>query len=288
MAREAVELREIALSHMEADKTVNFLSTEEVELSNTFLRDGHVVREAESESILESVRQDVIQIATNWLKQNGLESASFDLANSHKFVPNDRLNDLRLTIFAEINKLSDIRQRYFSLARQTISTLVGNELAMQNKVNMSVQQPHDESSVLPMHSDIWTGDSPFQVVLWVPLTDASETNSMFFLPPLASREARNRVAAGEFKSMDQIENAYRSQLITMVVPHGKVLVFDSSCLHGNVLNETKTSRWSINCRFTGLLTPFTNPERRLGTYYLPITTRAATKMGLEIMNTDKA
>ena len=273
---------------MEADKTVNFLSTEEVELSNTFLRDGHVVREAESESILESVRQDVIQIATNWLKQNGLESASFDLANSHKFVPNDRLNDLRLTIFAEINKLSDIRQRYFSLARQTISTLVGNELAMQNKVNMSVQQPNDESSVLPMHSDIWTGDSPFQVVLWVPLTDASETNSMFFLPPLASREARDRVAAGEFKSMDQIENAYRSQLITMVVPHGKVLVFDSSCLHGNVLNETKTSRWSINCRFTGLLTPFTNPERRLGTYYLPITTRAATKMGLKIMNTDKA
>jgi hypothetical protein len=55
-----------------------------------------------------------------------------------------------------------------------------------------------------------------------------------------------------------------------------------------VLNETKTSRWSINCRFTGLLTPFTNPERRLGTYYLPITTRAATKMGLGIMNTDKA
>jgi sporadic carbohydrate cluster 2OG-Fe(II) oxygenase len=273
---------------MEADKTVSFFSPEEIELSNNFLREGYVVCEAESEANLKSIRQNVMQIATNWLKQNDLDSESFDLANSHQFVPNDRLNDLRLTIFAEINKLTDIRQRYFSLARQTIATMVGNELAMQNKVNMSVQQPNDESSVLPMHSDIWTGDSPFQVVLWVPLTDASETNSMFFLPPTESREARKRVAAGEFKSMDQIENAYRSQLITMVVPYGKVLIFDSSCLHGNVLNETKTSRWSINCRFTGLLTPFTNPERRLGTYYLPITTRAATKMGLEIMNTDKA
>jgi sporadic carbohydrate cluster 2OG-Fe(II) oxygenase len=273
---------------MEVDKTVSFFSSEEIELSNSFLRDGYVVCGAESETNLKSIRQNVIQIATNWLKQNGIESATFDLANSHKFVPNDRLNDLRLTIFAEINKLPDIRQRYFSLARQTLATLVGNELAMQNKVNMSVQQPNDEISVLPMHSDIWTGDSPFQVVLWVPLTDASETNSMFFLPPTESRDARRRVAAGEFKSMDQIENAYRSQLITMAVPHGKVLIFDSSCLHGNVLNETKTSRWSINCRFTGLLTPFTNPERRLGTYYLPITTRAATKMGLEIMNTDKA
>ena len=281
-------LREIALSEMEADEMTSFFSPEEIELSNNFLRDGYVVREAESEWNLKSIRQDVIQIATNWLKQNGLESASFDLANSHKFVPNDRLNDLRLTVFTEINKHADIRQRYFTLARQTLANLVGNELAMQNKVNMSIQQPDDESSVLPMHSDIWTGDSPFQVVLWVPLTDASDTNSMFFLPPNASREARRRVAAGEFKSMDQIEAAYRKQMITMVVPHGKVLIFDSSCLHGNVLNETKTARWSINCRFTGLLTPFTNPERRLGTYYLPITTRAATKLGLSILNADKA
>ena len=273
---------------MESDKTISFFSSEELELSNNFLRDGYVVRDAESESNLKGIRQDVIQITTNWLKQNNLESASFDLANSHKFVPNDRLNDLRLTNFAEINKHADIRQRYFSLARQTLATLVGNELAMQNKVNMSVQQPNDESSVLPMHSDIWTGDSPFQVVLWVPLTDASDTNSMFFLPPNESREARHRVTAGEFKSMDQIESAYHSQMITMVVPYGKVLIFDSSCLHGNVLNETKTARWSINCRFTGLLTPFTNPERRLGTYYLPITTRAATKMGLSILNADKA
>jgi len=288
VATESIELREIALSRMEADKTVSFLSPEEIKLSSTFLRDGYVIRESESELILESIRQDVIRIATNWLKQNNFESASFDLAYSHKFVPNDHLNDLRLHIFAEINKLSDIRQRYFSLARETISTLVGNELAMQNKVNMSIQQPNDESSVLPMHSDIWTGDSPFQVVLWVPLTNASETNSMFFLPPIASREARSRVASGEFRSMDQIENAYRSQLVTMVVPYGKVLIFDSGCLHGNVLNETKTARWSINCRFTGLLTPFTNPERRLGTYYLPITTRAATKIGLEALTSERA
>ena len=129
-------LREIALTQMKTDKTISFFSSEELEPCNNFLRDGYVVREAESESNLKGIRKDVIQIATNWLKQNGLESASFDLANSHKFVPNDRLNDLRLTIFAEINKHADISQRYFTLARQTLANLVGNELAMQNKVNM--------------------------------------------------------------------------------------------------------------------------------------------------------
>ena len=273
---------------MNRDSAVSFLAQEEITLSNDFLRNGFVVCDAESPQILESIRQDVIQIAINWLKQGQLNSNAFELSNSHNFVTNYRLNDLRLTIFAELNKIPDIRQRYFWLAQKSLATLVGNELAMQNKVNLSIQQPNDESSVLPIHSDIWTGDSPFQVVLWVPLTDASKSNSMFLLPPNESREARQRVAAGEFKSMDQIECEYNSQMVTMVVPYGKVLIFDSNCLHGNVLNETKTVRWSINCRFTGLLTPFTNPERRLGTYYLPITTRAATKIGLSILGTETA
>ena len=272
---------------MNEDSTANFLSPEETALSDDFLLNGFVICNTESPQILESIRQDVTQISIKWLKQSQLESKSFELSNSHNFVTNEQINDLRLTIFTEVNKIVDIRQRYFWLARQSLNALVGNELAMQNKVNLSIQQPNDESSVLPIHSDIWTGDSPFQVVLWVPLTDASKSNSMFILPPIESREARQRVAAGEFKSMDQIEREYHSQMVTMVVPYGKVLIFDSNCLHGNVLNETKTVRWSINCRFTGLLTPFTNPERRLGTYYLPITTRAATKMGLTILNTQE-
>ncbi len=272
---------------MFADSVNSFFSPEENVMSQDFLQNGFIVCDSESPKILESIRRDVTQIATSWLKQNQIESNLYDLATSHDFVANERLNDLRLTIFNEINKITNIRQRYFWLARQGLAVLVGNELSMQNKVNLSIQQPNDESSVLPIHSDIWTGDSPFQVVLWVPLTDASKSNSMIHLPPNESREARQRVAAGDFKSMDQIETEYHSQMVTMVVPYGKVLIFDSNCLHGNVLNETKSVRWSMNCRFTGLLTPFTNPERRLGTYYLPITTRAATKMGLSVLNTQE-
>lgn len=273
---------------MSKDQKADFLSPEETALSQSFLAHGHVICDAESPKVLHSIRNDVSLFANTWLKNNKLDKKSFDLAVSHDSVPSEQLNNLRLTIFTELNKQVDIRQRYFSLARNTLAILVGNELAMQNKVNLSIQQPKDESSVLPMHSDIWTGDSPFQVVLWVPLTDASETNSMFFLPPNESREARLRTTAGEFKSMDQIESEYRNEMTIMTIPYGKVLIFDSNCLHGNKLNKSKTSRWSINCRFTGLMTPFINPERRLGTYYLPITTRAATKMGLSILSVQES
>ena len=35
----------------------------------------------------------------------------------------------------------------------------------------------------------------------------------------------------------------------------------------------------MNCRITGLFTPYTGAEKKLGSYYLPITTRPVTKLG---------
>ena len=68
------------------------------------------------------------------------------------------------------------------MAKKNLSLLVGNELAMQNKAILSIQMPNDDSSVLPMHCDVFAGESPFQVNQWVPLVNSSRSMSMFFLP----------------------------------------------------------------------------------------------------------
>ena len=55
---------------------------------------------------------------------------------------------------------------------------------MQTKINLSIQIPNDKTSMLPMHSDIYAGESPFEVVAWLPLTDvASNSMSMFITKP---------------------------------------------------------------------------------------------------------
>ena len=54
---------------------------------------------------------------------------------------------------------------------------------MQRRVNLSIQLPRDNSSLLPIHSDIWGGNSPFDLVVWVPLVDCYKTKSMYLLPP---------------------------------------------------------------------------------------------------------
>ena len=54
---------------------------------------------------------------------------------------------------------------------------------MQKNINLSIQMPGDDSSMLPVHADVLNGDSPFEVVLWVPLVDCHATKSMYILSP---------------------------------------------------------------------------------------------------------
>ena len=55
-------------------------------------------------------------------------------------------------------------------------------VGLQKKVNLSIQLPKDDSSLLPVHSDVWQGDSPYELVLWIPLVNCAKTKSMYILP----------------------------------------------------------------------------------------------------------
>ena len=262
----------------------SFLSVEDSRLSDQFLSDGYVVHGCESRASLEAFREWIRTRANQWLKDNGHKGTIEGLYASHSVINMTFLNDLRLHMFASINAQTDSRKTYFSFATSLLQSIVGNELAMQNKVNLSIQQPGDQTSVLEMHSDAWTGDSPFQVVLWVPLTNSTGTNAMYLLSPEKSIEAYGRVRRGELPSMSEIHIAYKSFFKPIEVTFGDILVFDSNCLHGNQLNTTSESRWSLNCRFTSLMAPSTSPECQLGSFYTPIMVRPATRMGLRAIN----
>ena len=258
----------------------SFLQSSENLLAEQFLRDGFVIQPAENPSTLDDIRAMLLEESNLWLTAHSQRANLEDLALSHELVLAPFINDVRLHLYSKLNAVENVRQKYFGLASTLIQSLVGNELAMQNKVNLSIQQPLDQTSVLELHSDVWSGDSPFQVVLWVPMTDSLSSNAMFLLNPELSFEAYQRALDGELDSMAKIHSAYESQFKTIEVRFGEILIFDSNCLHGNQVNRTETSRWSLNCRVASLLAPATTPERRLGSYYTPIMVRAATRMGL--------
>jgi len=150
-------------------RDTGFTTAAESELSRKFLEDGHVVVPVEDLGALDRLRDAVAGGATNWLDAKVPEDPGALLDSIHARVGPEKVNDMRMSIINGLNTQSWVARDYFSVARKTIESVVGNELAMQRRLNLSVQMPGDDSSVLPVHADVWDGNSPFEVVLWVPL-----------------------------------------------------------------------------------------------------------------------
>lgn len=211
----------------------SYTSSEEAKLASEFLERGYVIRPAEDLVALDGIKT--------------LVSDGISVPLDEFRTPPSALNGLKLRVM-EALKADWVRPAYFSLAKNLLHQLVGNELAMQRRLNLSVQLPDDAGALLPLHADTWTGDSPFEVVLWVPLVDCRDTQSMFYLDHFIE------------------------------IKYGEVMIFDLSIPHGNVVNRTPRTRWSLNCRFKALFTPYA--DKKLGEFFEPISLKAASEAGL--------
>lgn len=257
----------------------SFVTPEEQRVIEEFLEVGYIVRPVDDAEALDSLRAFVVETVCAYLGAEVPEDHGEFLDKIFEQVTPENLNPLRLHVFRTINEQDWLRPTYYRIARSTVDLLVGNELAMQNKVNLSIQMPEDDSSLLGIHSDAFGGDSPYQVVEWLPLVDVFGTKSMFILPKAKNDKLVPELTRYEHTGFGQLYDDVEDDLTWVNVPYGHVLVFTPNQLHGNVLNREGSTRWSLNCRLTGLFTPYYAPEKKLGSYYLPITVRPVTRIG---------
>lgn len=254
----------------------DFLSPDERTLEAEFLKNGIVKIKAEDASALERIRSTIVGIAASRLGVAEPKNPQAFLDEIHKHITVDKLNEFRLAIFDGMNKEPWLRAAYFSLARKTLETLVGNELVMQRRVNVSIQLPDDDSSLLPLHSDVWSGDSPYEVVVWTPYVDCYKTKGMYFTN--ADVDAKVQPTLANFKNAEALYQHVAKDAPFMDIAYGEVLVFTQNIMHGNRVNTEKETRWSSNCRFKSALSPYA--DKKLGEFFEPITLRPATRLGL--------
>jgi sporadic carbohydrate cluster 2OG-Fe(II) oxygenase len=256
------------------------MSTKEQALADEFLAQGYVIKPVDDRAALDELRRHIVALVCDHLKIPFPNDIDDFLNHFERVIPIEKLNDVRLNTYRKMNATPWFRPTYFGLARSILETLVGNELAMQNRVNLSIQLPKDNSSLLAIHADAFGGETPFQVVEWLPLVDCYKTKSMFILPRQKAEAVYRDFTKYEGRGMDAIFDDVKDDLVWCKVPYGHVLVFSPNYLHGGVINDEPETRWSMNCRVTGLFTPYTGAEKKLGSYYLPITTRPVTKIGV--------
>jgi len=236
---------------------------------NEFMKQGYVIKNIQNLNSLNWINEEFRQIIQKILPiKNLYNNNDQDIFNQiHKHVKPKNLNNFRLKIFSEINKKKHFKYHYYKIAKEYLDMLVGNELAIQSRINLSVQLPNDKSSLLPFHADTWSGVSPYEIVVWLPLVDCFNTKSMYFYD-LNKMSSLKKFFKNKSFSSSKIFNLLKKNVKFLKVKFGQVLIFDQSIPHGNVVNNEKETRWSMNCRFKGIFTPYA--DKRLGEFFEPI------------------
>ena len=155
-------------------------------IQKDFEKNGYVIIPG-NKILIEKLRKVIFSIIKKNKKikigKDISENITKILNNFHRLVKVKDLNSLRFNIYNKINSKSTFSEIFYKIAKDYLDELVGNELSMQKKINLSIQMPNDKDSLLDLHSDIYAGESPFQVVVWIPLVDAYDTKSMFYTEP---------------------------------------------------------------------------------------------------------
>ena len=89
----------------------------------------------------------------------------------------------------------------------------------------------------------------------------------------------SRTASASRSATGSLFQAIAPDLVWLDVPYGSVLLFSQNLMHGNRINLESETRWSMNCRFKSLLSPYAG--KRLGEFFEPVTLRPATRLGMD-------
>lgn len=248
-------------------------------IDKEYIKKGRIIKKVENKSSLNYITTFVRNYFFKALNLKGKNLKKFHFNNLHKVVDIKELNEIRLDLYNSINKNKKFRDNFFLIAKNTLFSIVGNELAMQKKINLSIQFPNDDSSLLPLHSDTWDGDSPFETVLWLPLVNCYKSKSMFILKSSRNEKFRKIFKKRKITSVSHLHQILKNDFDFIKINYSNFLLFNQNLPHGNIVNKTKETRISFNCRFKGLFTPYA--QKKLGGFFSPIIIRPASKIGLD-------
>ena len=231
-----------------------------------------------------------------------------DLSQSGKGIA----NMARLSLQAKLGKLEDCQQEVTLEARDTIKryprliveaempffhALVGKDLHIQSVPYLRISRPNIEGDNIGLHRDTWYGDSPYELSVWIPLTDTDAGNALLVAPgshvwPEEDLEERAKQAdKGSAKHSLGFMYAPKGlgrtvDLIPLKVKVGQMIVFSLSLLHGQEINRSTRTRVSMDVRVANSLAPI-KWERSKENYYQPLSVSPLREQALKYYEAQK-
>ncbi len=195
---------------------------------------------------LKIIKDLVIANSTKILKYK----ANLEKIHEYDFSNTD-FNDFRLANFNLLNSDKNLHKNLFLLYKDILFDLLGHDISVQKKVNFAIQRPFDQNRA-PFHKDS-PPNSPYELVVWLPLVDCTNTMSMYFFDLKKSKSINKYLALNKRGNQDSFSKKNGN---LCDCKFGEFFIFLSPTYHYIPINLEKNTRWSFNLRYKNTFTPY--------------------------------
>ena len=247
--------------------------------AKSFIERGLCTIAVESLESLGEVRRQLVQgLRAHMTGGEDLSDEAY-LNSFHKFADLDRLNEVRVQVHREVGASESFRKLVFSCVQKSLIELIGPEIVAQRQINFVTHLPRDTASLLYLHTDAWSGCSPYEVILWLPLVNVQGTKSMFICERSKTEKHLRALKDGlRLGSATELLERVRPDIAPVDMKYGQALLFSPILLHGAEENKTDETRFILNVRFKSLFSPY--GTKALGETFVPVSTLPTTELGL--------
>ena len=104
----------------------------------------------------------------------------------------------------------------------------------------------------------------------------AQTQCSFYLKKKYKKISFNKIP---FKTNDDLYKKISKHLKFIKIQYGEILIFNQNLPHGNIVNKTNITRWSFNCRFKSLFSPYN--QKKFLEFFVPLNIKPATLDGID-------
>lgn len=212
---------------------------------------GYTIAKAEDRAALDAVRAGLVECAC----EGTLPADPVEFMNRfhEREFKGSALNDYRLRTYRQFNERVAAGELIWKAFRGILTALIGPDVAVQKRVNLVIQPPHDTENA-PAHRDA-PPNSLFEVVVWVPMVDCYGSKGMQVLD-LDQTKSALAFLDGESADYDAYSRYTLEHGRYTDIPYGSALFFWGHVVHAVPTNTEPETRWSLNLRYKSLFAPW--------------------------------
>lgn len=169
-----------------------------------------------------------------------------DLTRLHEIIAYDDLPSLTKHLIARASA-PRFQKMTHAFVKEYIEPLLGPDLAVQRYPNFRAVLPSRGEMRLPWHQGIWVGHGWGEATMWVPVTPAFQSNSMYIIDYETSRRLTEQAMRGQW-SRARMETEFTRVATALDYRPGHACTFTQGNIHGNMPNETGQTRVSFDFR----------------------------------------